>query len=412
MADAPVSPQLPRWGIAPIVAGVLLFAFGLFKAFDTQSEPDLFIYRLGAEFLLRHENPYDVAKVRAAVTVQFPDGDPKHDSFVNNCGYFLPPAATLLYLPFAILPWVGAKVAWAVVLGFAGYAIARVPELLCSAGAPPPAFLFAVAVPFVLVVNPLLLAIVGVGQVTPVCVACVVAGLFAFERKKPSLAAILWVIPFVKPHVALPLIPLAYFLGGWRPTLLLVALVGGLNLVGAWAVGGSPLFLREYLDFLPQAREAVLYNRAAENSALTSWNRLLFALGGPLVELTAVTTVAGYLVWFGLVLGRCALANVTPSATWACAAAAAGAMVCSQVIVSEGLILVIAVPWLRDLHAGGWKLRCWLGVALLLVHPVAIAVSLQTDPEIHHPLAVLLFALLVLTGPLTLKSPAQSAGAM
>ena len=56
--------------------------------------------------------------------------------------------------------------------------------------------------------------------------ACVAAGLLCFERGRPYLAAVLWAIPFVKPHLAIPLIPLAWYLGGWRPAALLVALVG------------------------------------------------------------------------------------------------------------------------------------------------------------------------------------------
>ena len=56
---------------------------------------------------------------------------------------------------------------------------------------------------------------------------------------------------FVKPHVALPLIPLAWYLGGWRRAAGLVAVVAALTLVGATLAGGSPLFLRDYLAFLP-----------------------------------------------------------------------------------------------------------------------------------------------------------------
>ena len=45
--------------------------------------------------------------------------------------------------------------------------------------------------------------------------------------------------------------------------------------------GGSPLFLLDYFRYLPTAREAVAYNRVEMNPQITSWNRLLFAWGGP-----------------------------------------------------------------------------------------------------------------------------------
>ena len=96
---------------------------------------------------------------------------------------------------------------------------------------------------------------------------------------------VLWTVPFVKPHLAIPLIPLAWYLGGWKPAAVLVALVGLLNAVGATMVGGSPLFLRDYLNYLPTAREVVAYNRVEMNPQITSWNRLLYAWDGPLVEL-------------------------------------------------------------------------------------------------------------------------------
>jgi len=92
---------------------------------------------------------------------------------------------------------------------------------------------------------------------------------------------------------------------------------------------------------------------------------LLFTAGGPLVELTAVTMVAGYFVWLGLVVGRVALAGTRPTVGWVVAVAAVGSVLCSQVLVYELLILTLLVPWVRDLFAGGWRLRSWLAVGLM-----------------------------------------------
>jgi Glycosyltransferase family 87 len=398
VAHVPGSP-----GIAPIIAALLLFAFALYQALATDNARDFFIYRLGAELAARGENPYDIPKVRQHVAAHFPGDDAKE--FVENCGYFLPPLAVLVYLPFAALPWAAAKVAWAVAVGLAGYCVARLPGLLRTPDSPAPGMLAASVVPFLLLLNPLTLSVVVVGQVTLLSLGCVAAGLWCFDRGRPYLAAVLWAVPFVKPHLALPLIPLAYFLGGWRPAALLVALVAALNLAGATVAGGSPLFLSDYFDFLPSAREAVAYNRVT-NPAITSWNRLLLAAGGPQVELTAVTTVAGYLVWFGLVVGRIAVTGEHPSAAWAVVAVAVGAVLCSQVLVYELLLLAVAVPWVRDLFAGGWRVRGWLAVVLLAVQLMPGKPMEALRLESYHPLGVALLAVLVLAGPLN-PAPAK-----
>jgi hypothetical protein len=385
-----------RHGVPALAAGVV-FAFALVQAVSANHAEDFFIYRFGSEVAARGESPYDIAKVKAAVAAQFPDPDPKPTSFVNNCGYFLPPAATLLFLPFAVLPWAAAKVAWAAANGLAAYCIARLPWLGNPAPRTTPLLLLASVV---LVLNPVSLAVQVVGQSTPLFVGFVAAGLFAFGRGKPYLAAVLWAVPFVKPHLALPLVPLAWFLGGWRPAAVLVALVGGLNLAGASLIGGSPLFLQEYFDFLPTTRDAVAYNRVALNPTIPSWNRLLLAAGGPVIELGLLGTLAGYLMWFGLIVGRCALAGTVPARSWAVAAASIGAVLCSQVLVYELLFLTVAVPWVRDLFASGLRVRGWLAVAVLATQSIPYKVLAGFGVEAHHAVGVAAFAVLLLTAPL------------
>ncbi|MFO0821945.1 MAG: hypothetical protein U0792_02310 [Gemmataceae bacterium] len=147
----------------------------------------------------------------------------------------------------------------------------------------------------------------------------------------------------------------------------------------------------------------MLYNRVELNSGLSSWNRLLYAYGGPLIELSLVTTLAGYLVWYGLLIGRWALDGERPSAAWAVAATAAGAALCCQVLVYELMFLLVAVPWLRDLFLGGSRIRGMLGVLLLVAHLLDRSDLEALGLTNHHPLAVALFALLVLTGPTRLR---------
>ncbi|HEY1191263.1 MAG TPA: glycosyltransferase family 87 protein [Gemmata sp.] len=384
---------------------LLLGVLGVYQALVTNNFPDLFIYRAGSEIGLRGESPYDLDRIRHLAEAQFPDPAPKEDSFVRNCGYFLPPLAILVFAPFALVSWSLAKVAWGTVLGLAAAGIATLPDLFRSPNAPREGVVGCI-VPFLLVLNPLVLAIVIVGQVTIVSVGCVAVGLWCFSRNRPTLGVVLWALTFVKPHVALPLVPLAWYLGGWRRATALVALVAGLNLIGATVAGGSPLFLRDYLDYLPTGHKAVLYNQAERNSQITSWNRLVVSCGGPLIELTATTTLAGYLVWGGLVLGRCGAAGRKPSAAWACAAAVAGGAVCSQVLAYELLMLAIAVPWVRELFTARRALWAWGALVLLVIQTIPID-SANPVFNFYRPAGALAFALLVLFGPLDPAAPAE-----
>ena len=387
-----------------LLAAALFTAFAVAQALASGTMPDFFIFRLGAVLTARGESPYDIPKVRAEVAKTFPEKDPepKPESFLNNCGYFLPPQATVLFLPFAMLPWPVAKVVWALLQGLAGFAIATLPNLYRRKDDPAPAGIVPKLVPFLLLLNFLTLGVVMVGQFAVVFVGCVAAGLWCFsrgDRLGTALGVLLWSVAFVKPHVALPLIPLAWYLGGWKRAAALIGVVAAFNLIGATLVGGSPLFLRDYLDYLGGSFRAVMFNRAELNYEMTSWNRLLFVAGGPLVEQTAKTAVASYLVWFGLVLGRCGLAGVKPSAAWALAVAAAGAVWCPQVLGYEALVLALAVPWVRDLFADGRRGWGFAAVLLLGLQALPFQVLERVGFDFHRPLGVALFAVLVLAGP-------------
>ncbi len=388
-----------------LIAVALFTIIAVWLALTPGTFPDFFIYRAGSEIGLRGESPYDIPRIRQLASAEYPDENPNENSFVNNCGYFLPPMAILAFAPFAVLPWKVAKVAWAITLGLAALGITRLPDLLRKPGEPVPAqSVVRMVVLFPLLLNPVVLAIAAVGQVTIVSVGCVAAGLWCFSRNRPTLGVMLWAVAFVKPHVALPLIPLAWYLGGWKRAAALVALVAALNLLGATIAGGSPLFLRDYLDYLPTGHKAVRFNQANLNPAITSWNRLLASCGGPLVELNAVTTLAGYLVWGGLVLARCALTGAKPSAAWACAAAVAGAVVCSQVLAYELLMLAVAVPWVRDLLASKQRMWGWAAVALLVVQTIPFD-STTVMFDYYRPVGAMAFALLVLLGPMSEGEP-------
>jgi hypothetical protein len=169
------------------------------------------------------------------------------------------------------------------------------------------------------------------------------------------------------------------------------------------------MFILTYLDFVPTAHVSVMFNRAELNPQISSWNRLLIACGGPVIELSIATIAAGYLVWFGLVLGRCAIAKEKPAAAWCAAAAVCGMLLCCQLLGYELLLLCGTIPWLRLLLATGYRIRAMLGFTLLLIEyfvPLEAAIRVGVEP--YRPLGVAVFSLIVLWGPIT-PPPAQAA---
>ncbi|MCS6863701.1 MAG: glycosyltransferase 87 family protein [Gemmataceae bacterium] len=398
-----------RWsvGCAEFTAAAVFTLIALGFAVAPHLLPDFYIYRLGSELALRGQSPYDLATIRRHVAQQFPDPEPTADSFVNNCGYFLPPQALIVFAPFAVLPWGVAKIAWALLQGAAALAIARVPRLWLAAslvGQPAPIGRW---LPFFLLVNFLTLGVAMVGQTTLLTTGCIAAGLWCWSRSTrwgfwPGI--LLWSVPFIKPHVALPLIAVAWFVGGWKRAAALVGVVVAFNLLGSWLVSDSPRFVRDYLNFLRDSHHAVAFNQAARNYEITSWNRLLFVttdrlMAQPVViEQTATITLAAYGVWLGVVLVRCALGGVKPAATWVLAAGVVGSVGCPQVLGYEALVLVLTVPWIRDLFAAGWG--GWGTVAALVLGfqalPIQVLAPLGFD--FHRPLGVAVLAGVVWVG--------------
>jgi hypothetical protein len=391
-----------RDALPAAAAAALVLAFGVAQALTANVFPDLFIYRYGSQLGLRAQNPYETAVVRAAVAEQFPEDDPGPDSFVNNCGYFLPPGAVVVYAPLAVLPWADARYFWVGLNALAAFAAGRAVTLLRPPGWQPVSGLIGVVLPFLILLNFLVLGVVMVGQTPLIAAGCVLLGLVAFDRGWGVAGAILWALPFVKPHVALVLLPLAWYLGGWKRAAAVAAVAAGLNVMGAFFVGGSPLFLRDYVGLVGAGHKAVAFNLAERAFEMTSWNRLLFVVGGErwLVEQSAATMLLSYAVGFALVAARCVLARTWPSAAWAAAVAAALSVVCPQVLAYELVGLVLAVPWVRDLFAAGR--RGWgLAAALLLgAQLIPFQVADQFGIDWHRPAGAMAFALLVLAGPL------------
>ncbi len=410
----PNTPSVARrlWAHGILIAAVgLLYGYAMHEAVAVNETPDFFIYRAGARLGLRGETPYDSEKMRVLVAEQFPG----QHTLIDNCGYFLPPQAVLVYVPFAALPYPTAKLAWAGVNGLAGAAVLLVLRVL---GSRPPVTWFGQLLPLALVANCVVFVGVELGQTSLPIVGCVAVGLWCFERRGKWgfwLGVLLWSVAFVKPHLALPLIPLAWYLGGWKRAAAIVAVVAVLNLLGATIAGGSPLFVLDYVRYLKSSHKGVMFNQVASNPEITSWNALLYSMTSPvagkrfLIELTAVTTLAGYSMWFTLIAARCALAKTKPSAAWVVAATVVGALLCAQLLPYDLMILAVAVPWVRELFARGCPVRGCVATALLVVQILPFDWALAGHIGAQRPLGVALLAVAVLVGPVHPTSRANSA---
>jgi len=184
-------------------------------------------------------------------------------------------------------------------------------------------------------------------------------GYAAITRGRPVLGALAWSVLFVKPHLAFPLLPLAFALGGRRCGFTLIAAVFAGNLLGL-ALSPNPLGLpTEYLRHLAGGHTLVKYNSVEFNPLLTSWNAALLAAGGPAVELGVVGTLAGYAVALAVVLARCRCGGA--DGAWLLAVGTAVAPVVCQVLGYEMLLLVGVMP----LVAGRWPGTLWWRLAVL-----------------------------------------------
>lgn len=404
----------PRWWpFRGAIVAVAIFSFcaisealeaHVLPALFPSQTPDFFIIRSGAVIALRGGNPYEPETVQGMLARQFPNDQ----QLIDNSAFFLPPATIVLYAPLAALPYPVAKIAWAIGLILSAMAVLLV---LRTFGTRWPSSAGAQFLPVIVLLNYLTLAIVELGQTSFLFVGCVLAGQWCFERSRNTprsrwrigfhevLGAFLWSIPFIKPHLALSLLPLAWYLGGWKRPILILVMVAGLNVAGCLMIGHSPLFLWDYVQYLGSTHKEVIFNRVERNSSITSWNKLLFGLGGPLVELTATTTVASYLVWFGVVSGRAALAGKLPSVAWAAAITAIGGVLCSQVLIYELLLLVLVIPWIIQLYTNGYRTQGLIAIGLIVFQFIPVGTMFQFGILFHHSLGVALLAMLVLVGP-------------
>ena len=191
-----------RMAVVATVLGVFIAGWWAGRvAVEDNHHEDLWIYTSGAAMGLRGESPYDTPKMHARVAEQYDDKD-----LIQNNGFFLTPQAILVFAPFAPPPWLAAKLLWCGLMIGLSAAVAWKLKAFVP-GAFPPWFTAAAVV--VILCNPLSLFVLIVGQTTLLVVACAVLGQAAHQAGWRRLGALVWAIAFIKPHLAIPLLPAA-----------------------------------------------------------------------------------------------------------------------------------------------------------------------------------------------------------
>lgn len=358
---------------ALLAAGLVVYLLVAARTLPKDNQLDLFVYRAGAKLAWEGESPYDTPRIQLETFRQFP----KDVNFVVNCGFFLPPQGIVLFAPFAkIESWPGAEAGWFAVLTAFG--------ILCGTlawtfgRAPPNRGTGWAVIVLVLLLNPITMPSLVVGQTTLLFAGCIAFGQYCFESGSPRFGCFLWALIFFKPHLALPFLALAAILGGWKRFAGIVFFVVLLNLLGGLLTrgtfSGSIQLFREYLDYIASAHKTVVFNLVEANYQIPSWNRILVACGGPAINLTIAMTLGGFAVWAALIAARLRFAapwrdlfdRTKLDQAYLLAAAVVAALFFAQVLAYEMILLVLLSPLILQSIDAARRNEAWVIIALVV----------------------------------------------
>jgi hypothetical protein len=230
----------------------------------------------------------------------------------------------------------------------------------------------------VVLLNPITLPTLVVGQTSLFFAGCIALGEYCFERGRPRLGCFLWALTFFKPHLALPFFALAGFLGGWKRVAGIVLFVAVLNLLGGLltrpTLAGAIGLFGEYIDYLGSAHKNVVFNLVAANYQIPGWNRMIAAAGGPIIELRIWMVLAGFAVWAAIIAIRLRLAapwhdladRDKIDAAYLLAVTTVGSLFFNQVLASEMILLVLLAPLIAQHIDANRRRDAWVLAGLLV----------------------------------------------
>jgi hypothetical protein len=349
-----------------LLAGLAAYCALALTAQLHNTQNDLAIYRAGASIALTGRSPYDSGLIQEEVGRLLPD---EGSGVALNCGFFLPPEAIAIFAPLALMSWHAAELCWFLTLTAFGLACGKLAWTFARDQAHRGSGWAIIVV--ALLLNPVTQLALVVGQTSLLFAGSIALGQYCFERGLPSLGSLLWALTFIKPHLAIPFLLLAWALGGWRRPIGIVFFVALLNLFGGLltrgSVAGAVDLFTEYLSYVGSGHKQVIFNLVAENFQILSWNRVVAAAGGPAIDLSIGTILTGFALWGLLVLGRLRWStqwNLSPD--WLLAVTATGALFFAQVLAYELILLVLLVPLIAQDFDSGRRADAWFVIAMLL----------------------------------------------
>ncbi len=358
-----------------LTAGLIVYFVLAAQTLPQDNQLDLFVYRTGAQLALAGESPYDTQRMTNEIAKTFPPKDA--NDFANNCGFFLPPQAIVLFAPFAKMnSWSVAEAVWFFLLTIFGALCGTLAWTFGRTAAHRGTGWAIIVV--VLLLNPITLPTLVVGQTPLLFAGCIALGQYCFERDRPRVGCFLWALTFFKPNLALPFLALAAILGGWKRAGGIVLVVALLNLLGGLltygTLAGAIDLFGQYVDYIGSAHKNVLFNRVDQNYQILGWNRIIAAVGGPAIELGIFRVLAGLALWAALIAIRLRLdapwrdvidrSKIDPA--YLLAATAVGALFFNQVLASELLLLVLLAPLIVQHIDANRRCDIWVLCGLLI----------------------------------------------
>ena len=211
-----------------LTAGLIAYLVLAARTLPDDNQLDLFVYRTGAQLALAGESPYDSQRMSNEIAKTFPPKDA--NDFANNCGFFLPPQGIVLFSLFAKMKsWVAAEAVWFLLLTLFGISAEPWPGRSAARRASRMGWAIIVVV---LLLNPVTLPTLVVGQTPLLFAGCIALGQYCFERQTAEHGLLPLGTDVLQAEPGVAVLALAAILGGWKRAGGIALIVALLNLLG------------------------------------------------------------------------------------------------------------------------------------------------------------------------------------